>query len=233
MTCYVADIYIEDVTSVRTALSSTTLGYSGVHPMIMKDFVAREKNAILLINGDYAPKKKIGCVVKNGQVLRKVDDGVHRHDTCVLLKDGSMVMLEESEASVEKILAMDPWQTWIFGPPLLDKDGKSKTKFPSGVMPLNPRTAMGYYSPGHYCFVVVDGRRAGHSIGMTMTEISRFMETLGCASAYNLDGGGSTVMWLNGKVVDKPCKIRELTDVVYICEPEPELLQGAGAADEA
>ena len=166
-------------------------------------------------------------MVKNGEVLREIDDGRHRHDTCVLRKDGSMVMLEAEEASVERILAMDPWQTWIFGPPLLDENGKAKEAFVTNVMPTNPRTAMGYYAPGHYCFVVVDGRRDGYSTGMTLIEMARFMETLGCASAYNLDGGGSSVMWFNGKEANRPSAIRELTDVVYICEPEPELIQTA------
>ena len=67
----------------------------------------------------------------------------------------------------------------------------------------NPRTAVGYTSDNNLILLTADGRE-GSSIGMTLMELARFMQSLGCIGAINLDGGGSTVMYVNGSVVNKP-----------------------------
>ncbi len=70
----------------------------------------------------------------------------------------------------------------------------------------NPRTAIGYTKDNNLIFVVVDGRE-GSSIGMTLTELAYLMKSLGCVNAINLDGGGSTVMYVNGQIVNHPQQI--------------------------
>ena len=67
----------------------------------------------------------------------------------------------------------------------------------------NPRTAIGYTADNNLILVAVDGRE-GSSIGMTLNELARFMQSIGCVGAINLDGGGSTVMYVNGNVVNHP-----------------------------
>lgn len=67
----------------------------------------------------------------------------------------------------------------------------------------NPRTAVGYTADNHLIIVTVDGREKS-SVGMTLTELSNFMKSIGCYNAMNLDGGGSTVMYVNGRVVNHP-----------------------------
>lgn len=67
----------------------------------------------------------------------------------------------------------------------------------------NPRTAIGYTKDNEMIMVAVDGRE-GSSVGMTLMQLARFMKSLGCVNAMNLDGGGSTVMYVNGQVVNKP-----------------------------
>ena len=51
--------------------------------------------------------------------------------------------------------------------------------------------------------VAVDGRE-GSSVGMTLMQLANFMKSIDCIGAINLDGGGSTVMYVNGKVVNNP-----------------------------
>ena len=219
MVCFVADIYIEDITSFRSAMSGETLNDSAMNIMDVLDLMARE-DALLMINGDYICKWDFGCVVRNGQPIRQVDNP--RYDACVLLRDGTMLTLDGRSASSQQIMAMDPWQAWCFGPALLDENGKAKDTFNSSLTDANPRTALGYYAPGHYCFVVVDGRRLDYSYGMTLQELSRFMASLGCAAAYNLDGGSSSVMAFDGRRVSNPPFFRNIPDVIYICEPRKE-----------
>lgn len=67
----------------------------------------------------------------------------------------------------------------------------------------NPRTAVGYTADNHLIIVTVDGREKA-SIGMTLNELANFMKSIGCYNAMNLDGGGSTVLYVNGRVVNHP-----------------------------
>ena len=67
----------------------------------------------------------------------------------------------------------------------------------------NPRTAIGYTLDNDLIMVTVDGRE-GASVGMTLMQLARFMKEVGCINAINLDGGGSTVMYVNGQVVNHP-----------------------------
>lgn len=67
----------------------------------------------------------------------------------------------------------------------------------------NPRTAIGYTEDNNLVLVAVDGRE-GSSVGLTLVELAKLMKTLGCTNAINLDGGGSTVMYIKGQIVNHP-----------------------------
>lgn len=69
----------------------------------------------------------------------------------------------------------------------------------------NPRSAIGFTADNNLVLVAVDGRE-GSSIGMTLMELANFMKSIGCTNAINLDGGGSTVMYVNGQVVNNPAQ---------------------------
>ena len=72
------------------------------------------------------------------------------------------------------------------------------------------RTAVGIKKNDKLMFVTVDGRgrgknkKNGRSIGMTLTELAYFMQSLGAEDALNLDGGGSSTMVISGKVMNRP-----------------------------
>lgn len=52
-----------------------------------------------------------------------------------------------------------------------------------------PRTAVGQKADGSLVFYTIDGRRSGHSIGATMTQVAQRLIELGCVTALCLDGG--------------------------------------------
>ena len=61
----------------------------------------------------------------------------------------------------------------------------------------------------------------GNSNGASMKALSAFMADLGCKAAYNLDGGASSGMAFNRKLISKPSGGgRAVSDIVMICEPE-------------
>ena len=97
----------------------------------------------------------------------------------------------------------------ISGGPYLVKDGSifidvSAQKL-NAITGKNPRTAIGYTSTNEFIMVTVDGREQS-SVGMTLGELARMMKSFGCINAMNLDGGGSSVMYVQGKVVNNPAQ---------------------------
>ena len=160
LTYYVADIYVRDITCFQTALAENTYG-SGFRDSI--EDMAVLNNALLAVNGDYYGNTTEGVVIRNGVIYRANPTNC---DVCVLYYDGSMKVMPGSSFSVEEAVEDGAWQAWTFGPALLDAGGNPITAFASTsrITNANPRTAIGYYEPGHYCLVVVDGR--GESSGI-------------------------------------------------------------------
>ena len=87
--------------------------------------------------------------------------------------------------------------------PLLVKDGKilDVNKTSDHNTTSHPRTAIGITEDNRLLFVTVDGRFPGLAVGMSSELLARYMKTLGAKAALNLDGGGSTTMWIKGKGV--------------------------------
>ena len=95
----------------------------------------------------------------------------------------------------------------ISGGPYLVKDGEVfvdiKEQKLLAIGGRNPRTAIGYTADNKFIIITADGRE-GSSIGLTLNELAHYMKKLGCVNAMNLDGGGSTVMYVNGAIANKP-----------------------------
>jgi hypothetical protein len=68
----------------------------------------------------------------------------------------------------------------------------------------HPRTMIGTHADNSVWLVTVDGRQPNVSVGMTLIELSQLAARLGLVNALNLDGGGSTTMWVQGQVVNSP-----------------------------
>ena len=213
ITYYLADIYVRDITCFQSALARDTYG-SGFRDSISD--MAVLNNALLAINGDYYGNTNEGVVIRNGVIYRANRTNC---DVCVLYYDGTMKVMPGSSFSLEEAIADGAWQAWTFGPALLDTDGEVLTAFSSTnrIISANPRTAIGYYEPGHYCMVVVDGR--GESAGITLPALSQLFYDLGCTAAYNLDGGNSSIMVWGGDVINDPSGGgRKSSDALLIAE---------------
>lgn len=102
----------------------------------------------------------------------------------------------------------------IGGGPILVRRGKEQRwnspdkKDATGSLLRHPRTAIGF-NRKYLFLVVVDGRQPGLSIGMNFPELAAFMKSLDCEEAMNLDGGGSSTFWLQGKIKNSPSDKRE------------------------
>lgn len=215
ITYYVADIYLADIECLQSGFAEDTYGVGYTETVLDMD---ESLNAILAMNGDFYGNGGNGVVIRNGEVYRTSSSD---SDVCVLYYDGTMKTFHAQEFNSEQAIADGAWQAWCFGPELLDDFGTSTTEFTTGkrLISENPRSAIGYYEPGHYCMVVVDGRQNGYSKGMTLSELSDLFEELGCTSAYNMDGGKSSVMTYNDSITNQPSDGgREVSDCIVIKE---------------
>lgn len=141
----------------------------------------------------------------------------------VIYDDGSFEIINESNISADSLYNNGARQIPSFGPALVE-DGKISVTTQDEVgkaMASNPRTAIGIIGELHYVFVVSDGRTS-ESEGLSLYELAEFMQTLNVNIAYNLDGGGSSTMVFNGKVINNPTtsgksiKERSVSDIVFI-----------------
>ena len=208
VTYYVADVWVKDISAFKTAFAKDQYG-TGIHAQPAE--TAQKNGAIFAISGDYYGARNEGVVIRNGKLYR---DSVNS-DVCVLYVDGTMETYAAQEFNMQDVIARGAWQAWGFGPKLLDDDGQPITEFSSAIKGKNPRNAMGYYEPGHYCFITVDGRQTGYSVGMTLAELSQVFSDLGCKAAFNLDGGATAEMIFQGQLVNKPYKGgRQSSDII-------------------
>ena len=215
---YVADIYLKDISYLKTGFAKNSYGKN------VTDYtsnIASDNNAILAINGDYYGVRESGYVIRNDVIYRSTSKA--NQTDLVIYKDGTFEIINESDISAEELLNKGALHVFSFGPALIDNGNISvNTRSEVGQsMSSNPRTAIGYISKGHYVFVVSDGRTS-ESEGLSLYELASFMKTLGVTTAYNLDGGGSSTMVFNGKVINNPTtngrsiKERGVSDIVYI-----------------
>lgn len=221
ITYYVADVTVSDATIVRSAFAGDQFGRN-----IIADTseIAEQAGAVLAINGDYYGFRDTGIVIRNGVAFRDKP----AREGLALYADGSMRLYDETSTSAARLVADGVWQTLSFGPGLV-RDGAVIAGIDSVEIDTNvgnhsvqgeqPRTGIGMIAANHYVFVAVDGRSAGYSRGVTMSEFAKIFVDLGATVAYNLDGGGSTTMVFNGTLVNNPLgkgQERGTSDILYV-----------------
>ena len=217
-TIYVADVLLTSPELLKTAFARDAYGRNVT---ARTSQMAKEKNAILAINGDYYGSQEAGFVLRNGILYR--DTAKRDREDLVIYRDGSFEIIREDEVSAQTLLEQGAYQILSFGPALVDEGAIQVTRNQEvgKAMASNPRTAIGILSEKHYVFVVSDGRTR-ESEGLSLYELAEFLQSLGVQTAYNLDGGGSSTMVFHGQVINTPTtngrneQERSVSDIVYI-----------------
>ncbi|GGN66480.1 exopolysaccharide biosynthesis protein [Actinoplanes lobatus] len=221
VTYFVADVQVTDATIVRSAFAGDQFGENII---ANPSEIAAGVGAVLAINGDYYGFRDTGIVIRNGVKFR--DSGARQG--LALYADGSMRLYDETATSADKLIADGVWNTLSFGPGLVG-DGKVidgidrvevDTNFGNhSIQGRQPRTGIGLVDTNHLLFVVADGRSSGYSRGVTMPEFAQIFADRGARTAYNLDGGGSSVMVFRDGLVSNPLgkgKERGTSDILYV-----------------
>lgn len=220
VTYHVADVVLSDATALRSAFADNRYG---TNITARPSEIAQSVGAVLAVNGDYYGFREDGILIRNGVIYR--DEGVR--DGIAFYTDGRAEVYDETTTDAHSLLDAGVWSTCSFGPSLVDGGAviagidqvEVDTNFGNhSIQGYQPRTAIGWVDDAHYVMVVVDGRDEGYSRGVTLPELAGIMVSLGCQCAYNLDGGGSSAMYFNGEIVNRPSNggERATSDILYI-----------------
>ncbi|HKR66201.1 MAG TPA: phosphodiester glycosidase family protein [Thermoanaerobaculia bacterium] len=172
------------------------------HGMTVSEF-ARKHRATIAINADYFDEAlhPVGMAMGTCGVWWKGDPDLKR-------KQG-LVGLGRRRAEIQE-RTMTP-KRWMFGAvsgwPLLVRDCQAINDLPGSdtfTRAPHPRTAVGLSKDRRTMYIVVADGRSESVGGLTLPDLARFMQDLGACSAINLDGGGSSAMWLNNRIVNRP-----------------------------
>lgn len=204
---WIAEVISSDATPLKGAMASDT--YNGKRETISS--MANRLGAILAINasGFYAKTNTpMGTVVRNGKLVNI--DKSYTGEILSLKSDGNLAFTTVN--SEEEFKNLDIKQTFTFGPILVRDYQATELNDKS----RHPRTAIGQLDDNRYVLVVVEGRMEGAD-GMTLAELQQLFLQLGCKTAYNLDGGGSTTLYFQGKVINTPSdgSERSVVDMIY------------------
>ena len=214
---YVADVQLASADALKTAFADKTYGRNVTDTT---SNIAESVNAILAVNGDFYGAQQSGFVIRSGVLYRSA--AKKGAEDLVIYADGSFGIIREAEITAQALLDSGAREVLSFGPALVengeisvsvnDEVGRAKAS--------NPRTAIAVIDELHYLFVVSDGRTS-ESKGLSLYELAACLQSKGVQTAYNLDGGGSSTMVFNGRVVNNPTsgrsiRERSVSDIVYV-----------------
>ena len=217
---YVADITVSSSDYLKTAFAQNAFG---TNVTAKTSETATDNNAILAVNGDYYGANSTGYVIRNGVVYRDTVRENSNNGDLAIYKDGSFKIIYEDQISADQLVKDGVVNLLAFGPALVENSEIAvETNEEVGqAMASNPRTAIGIIDENHYIIVVSDGRTS-ESKGLSLYQMAEVMKSYGVKTAYNLDGGGSSTLYFNGQVINKPTtggnriSERAVSDIVYI-----------------
>lgn len=143
--------------------------------------------------------KPTGIIIEDGIVKWREND-MTRYSIVGFDQDGTLIL---GNYTVDEMKDMQITQAVSFEPYLV-VNGEPTKIYGDGGWGINPRTAIGQRSDGTVLMLVIDGRQVG-SIGVTIKKLQDIMLQYGAVNAANLDGGSSTVMYYNDKLINHPC----------------------------
>jgi len=217
---YIADVTVSSSDYLKTAFAQNSFG---TNVTAKTSVTAADNDAILAVNGDYYGANSSGYVIRNGVVYRDTVRENSNNGDLAIYKDGSFKIIYEDQISAEQLVKDGVINLLAFGPALVENGeiAVGKNEEVGQAMASNPRTAIGIIDENHYIIVVSDGRTS-ESEGLSLYQLAEVMKSYGAKTAYNLDGGGSSTLYFNGQVINKPTtggnKISEraVSDIVYI-----------------
>ena len=163
---------------------------------------AKKRHAIIAINADYFDEQHRPIGLARGAC------GTWTKGQKVGRNQGLVAVGRKRAEIQQNTMKTRRWMTGaVSGWPLINKDCAPIANLPGSdffTRAPHPRTAVGLSKDGKTMYIVVtEGRRDGVP-GLTLPELATFMDELGACTAMNLDGGGSSAMWVRDSIVNQP-----------------------------
>ena len=169
--------------------------------------IAKENGAIVAINGggySWATGKPYGVVVHNGKLEYSSDNNAQV--TAAFNKDGILLAERIGPSDIQK---KNIKEALSFGPVLI-ANGNETQFIGNGGSGQNPRTAIAQRKDGVVLFMVVDGYSRGLSWkgrgGVLYKDMIDILKRYGAYNAINMDGGSSSTLVINGRLINSPCE---------------------------
>lgn len=167
--------------------------------------LAKEKNALVAINASgfsisHHVLLPLGTVIQNGKVTSVGHRNTHGGGLIGFTKDNVLMLTTSSAQTAIKNGMMN---AMTFGPFLI-VNGKPAKVTGNGGWGVANRTAIAQRKDGIVLFLVIDGRGANGSDGISITDMITLLEKYQAYNAANLDGGGSSTLVINGKLINNP-----------------------------
>ena len=176
---------------------------------------ARAAGALAAVNGGFFNIRdggsttyiKTGGLIMDADTAKKWTKNSNMNGSVLISKKGNVTIEPARTNGYYDSLPEYP-EVLVTGPLLIT--AKEKIQLPATALAKNihPRTAIGKIGKHKIVLITLDGR-TGQAKGVTLAELADIMISLRCKDAVNLDGGGSTTMWIAGKpfdgVVNMPC----------------------------
>lgn len=205
LTGYKFDAYLVAVYDA-SKISLVHTKYLGKKGEYLVDMAKRE-NAIVAINGSAFNDPKgygnggqpKGIVIEDGKIIQSSRNRTHGGGIIGFTSDDKLLL---GNMSAQKAIEAGVRDAVEFGPYLV-VNGKSMVVKGNGGYGIHPRTAIGQRKDGIVLFLVIDGRRVD-SIGASIKDTADIMLKYGAYNAANLDGGNSSALVINNKIVNRP-----------------------------
>ncbi|GHT76428.1 hypothetical protein FACS189463_1480 [Bacteroidia bacterium] len=170
-------------------------------PLKITSEAAEENQAIVAINGSYYSEKTgaPASYYRVDKTLIDTTDNVElfRVTGALLIRKGKVNLMPWSK-EIETAYGGNDGVVLASGPLLIYHDivyDMSALPDHNFFTTKHPRSAIGITHDKKMLLVTVDGRLPGYATGVSISELTQLMKTLGCESALNLDGGRSTTLW--------------------------------------
>lgn len=172
---------------------------------------AKDQNALAAINGNFFDVKNGGSVDYTKVGNRILNISRKEENEKPNFHQKAAVVINNGKLNIAKWDGFVNWEEWLKdenvllnGPLLFINKIDEILDTSSFYTARHPRTCVGITKKGSVIMLVVDGRNA-NAAGMSIAELRKIMHWLGCISAINFDGGGSSTLWIkNRNVVNYP-----------------------------
>ncbi|MGG7078768.1 phosphodiester glycosidase family protein [Clostridium sardiniense] len=211
---WVVDIKVKSANQIKSAFAGNKFTLKEKEKT---STIAKRNNAILAINGSAYGFNDKGFVIRDKVLYRETSLDV---GPLIIKDNGDFAIYDQGKKTGQEMLDLGAMHVYDFGPDLI-RDGDivdyGDTWYKDDKQ---PRTVIGQKGSLEYVIIVVDGR-SRKSEGMSLYDVALELENRGCYVGYNLDGGGSTTLYFNGKVLNNPSDIlgeRKISDILYFTD---------------